>query len=400
MAEQALSDVKVLDLTWQIAGPYCTKLLADYGADVIKIERPGTGDPARTYSPFLHDEPHPEKSGYFMYLNNNKRGITLNLKTKSGQKIFKELVKDVDIVVENFSPRVMPSLGLSYEELKKINPNLVMTSISNFGQTGPYRDYKASNLIEDAMGHTMLTRGTPDREPSKSSGDAMLYQGGNMAAAATMLALWTRDDQGICQQIDVSIMEVHLTSIDFRGTYLLSYQYAGIIAHREYGLSFGILPMGVFNTIDGFIESAITPVQWPRVIQMLEIPDLAERFPNILDMSKKEEMEAVIIPWFFERTKREVTEKAQKAKTYIMEENTPGDAVEDPHFNARGFFIEVNHPEMGTVKQPGPPFRPTENPWVLRRPAPLLGQHNSEVYCDQLGYSKQDLVKLRELGVI
>ena len=138
MPEQALSDVKVLDLTWYIAGPYCTKLLADYGADVIKVERPGAGDPARSMGPFLGDDPHPEKSGLFLHLNTNKRGITLNLKSQACKRIFKELVKDVDILVESFSPRVMPSLGLGYEELEKLNPRLVMTSISNFGQTGPY----------------------------------------------------------------------------------------------------------------------------------------------------------------------------------------------------------------------------------------------------------------------
>jgi len=135
MSEQALSDVKVLDLTWYIAGPYCTKLLADYGADVIKVERPGSGDPARTMGPFLGDDPHPEKSGLFLHLNTNKRSITLNLKSDTGKKIFKELVKEANILVENFSPRVMPSLGLSYEELEKINPKLVMTSISNLGLT-------------------------------------------------------------------------------------------------------------------------------------------------------------------------------------------------------------------------------------------------------------------------
>ena len=147
MAEQALAGVKVLDLSHYIAGPYCTRILAGFGADVTKVEKPGEGDPARSMRPFLNDEPGLERSGLFLYLNSNKKSITLNLKSSTGVKIFKELVKDADIVVESFSPGVMERLGLNYEALEEINPRLVMTSVSNFGQTGPYRDYKSSHLL-------------------------------------------------------------------------------------------------------------------------------------------------------------------------------------------------------------------------------------------------------------
>lgn len=188
--EMALSDIKVLDLTWYIAGPYCTKLLADYGAEVIKIEKPGCGDPARRMPPFFKDDPDPEKSGLFLHLNTNKRSITLNLKTEAGKDIFKKLVKKADIVVENFSPRVMSSLGLSYAELEKINPMIVMTSISNFGQAGPYRDFKASELVLSAMGSAMRSCGQPDREPLKLYGNVLQYQSGAVSAVATMGTLF------------------------------------------------------------------------------------------------------------------------------------------------------------------------------------------------------------------
>ena len=155
MNQQPLSDVRVLDLTRHIAGPYCTKLLADSGADVIKVERAGSGDPARREGPFFGDDPHPEKSGLFLHLNTNKRGISLNLKSDTGKTILKELMREVDILVESFSPRVMPGLELDYHSLDKINPKLVMTSISNFGQSGPYRDFKASELVVSGMGSTM-----------------------------------------------------------------------------------------------------------------------------------------------------------------------------------------------------------------------------------------------------
>src|SRR4030043_1673381 len=178
MLEQALSGVKIIDLTWYISGPYCAKLLADYGAEVIKVEKAGEGDPARRMGPFFKDDPHPEKSGLFLHLNTNKQGITLNLKTATGKKILKELVKDADILVENFRPHVMPGLGLDYETLKKVNPRLVMVSISSFGQTGPYREFKAAEIVEYAMGGEMYSTGIAGREPLKLGGNVGRNQGG------------------------------------------------------------------------------------------------------------------------------------------------------------------------------------------------------------------------------
>ena len=176
--EQALSDISVLDLTHHVAGPYCTKLLAHLGAEVIKVERPGQGDPARQMEPFWKDDPHPEKSEVFFYLNTNKKGITLNLKSATGVKILKQLVEQTDIIVESFSPRVMPSLGLSYDELQTIDPKLIMTSISSFGQTGPYRDYKTPDLVGWSMGGYMYSVGDADRAPADSPGQVQLRSAG------------------------------------------------------------------------------------------------------------------------------------------------------------------------------------------------------------------------------
>ncbi|MBI4639776.1 MAG: CoA transferase, partial [Candidatus Tectomicrobia bacterium] len=227
MTDQLLSDVKVLDLTHYIAGPYCTKLLADYGADLIKIERPGKGDPARQIGPFLGDDPHPEKSALFLHLNTNKRSLTLNLKSRRGVMIFKELAHQVDIVVENFRPGVMDDFGLSYEELEKINPTLVMTSISNFGQTGPYRDFPASEIVLYGMGGSMLSSGLPDREPVKLARNVGQYQTGVMAAVATMTAFYGANYRGIGQHIDMAIFETQSGSIDRRQTALVNYAYTG-----------------------------------------------------------------------------------------------------------------------------------------------------------------------------
>src|SRR6266705_184984 len=212
MPEGALADITVLDLTHHIAGPYCTKLLATYGAEVIKIERPGTGDPTRQAGPFPGDAPHSEKSGLFLHLNTNKQSVTINLQHARGQALVMELVKQVDVVVENFAPRVLPALGLSYADLEPLNPRLVMTSISNFGQTGPYRDWRAQDIVIYAMGG------------------------------------------------------VHAGSIDRRTTGLLGYQYTGEPGYREEGIGVGVYPHGVIPCQDGYIQTLVFPQNWERLL--------------------------------------------------------------------------------------------------------------------------------------
>ena len=235
MFDQALEGVKVLDLTQYIAGPYCTKLMADYGADVIKVERPDGGDPARRLGPFYEDDPHHEKSGLFLYLNTNKRSVTLNLKVTSGLFILHELVKEADILVENYAPGVMDVWGLGYDALSEINPRLVMTSISNFGESGPYRDYKASELVLFGMGGEMHSIGMEGREPLKQGGNVAQYEAGAAAAAVTMGALWAadRDDEG--QHLDISIFETQLGGVDRRHAALMAYAYSGRISVQQAG---------------------------------------------------------------------------------------------------------------------------------------------------------------------
>lgn len=400
MPEQALSGVKVVDLTWHIAGPYCTKLFADYGADVVKIERPDGGDPTRRMGPFYENDPSTEKSLLFLHLNTNKRSITLNLKTATGKKILKELVKDAHLLVENFSPHVMPSLGLDYDTMAKINPNLVMTSISNFGQTGPYRDYLASEIIINGMGGKMLDMGLPEREPQRGAANTYQYQAGNTASTATMMGLYVAETQGIGQHIDVSIFELLNTTMDHRTTNLVAYQYNGQIqAVRESVV--GLLPNGILRCQDGFVLSFVFPgmASWRNLGPMLGIPDLLEQFPDPFDVERRGELEALWVPFFFEHGKQELMEKAQAAGVSITAINTPKDVMEDAHFNAREFFVDVEHPITGKFKYPGAPYRTEEMPWKIRIPAPLLGQHNEDVY-GALGYSKKDLVWLWEAGIV
>jgi crotonobetainyl-CoA:carnitine CoA-transferase CaiB-like acyl-CoA transferase len=406
MSEQALSDVKVLDLTWHIAGPYCTKLLADYGAEVIKVEKPGEGEPARRMGPFFKDDPHPEKSGLFLHLNTNKKGITLNLKSAKGKKILKELIKDVDILVESFRPHVMPSLGLDYETLEQINPKLLMASISSFGQTGPYRDFKASEIVEYAMGGEMYSTGTAGREPLKLGGNVTQYQAGTVAAVSIMGGLYAARSQGVGQHVDVSIMETQAGSTDRRIIYLLAYACAGVITTRwpppREAVRMMILPQGVYPCKDGFVNTLSLPQWWPRYLEAMEMPELKDdpRFQNIFSAEAGMEFDAIWYSWLADRTKDELFEIFRRVNIASAPVNSPEDILRNPHLKAREYFTEIDHPETGKVTYPGAPIHMMETPSKARYPAPLLGQHNKEIYCDRLGYTREDLVKLRESGII
>ena len=393
---QPLSDLRVVDLTHGIAGPYCTKLLADFGADVIKVERPGSGDYARRLGPFPGDISHPEKSGLFLFLNTNKRGITLDLKTSEGVEALKKLVKEADILVESFKPGVMAKLGLDYDTLSKINPNLVMTSVSNFGQTGPYRDYEATDLTLYAMGGRMNNTGLADRHPLKLGGTSpVLFQAGNNAAMATLFAWDGRDYQSLGgQHLDISILETQLASINMRISNLVQYQYGGERSRRLAGMRpGGGYPTGYYPCRDGFINVNGGGGRWTRTVAMLGRPDLAEdpRFApphGQQNPEAKEEFERTIwLPWLMERTKIEIVEECQRFKVNSGAIRTVDEVVDDnPQLDAREYFVEIDHPVAGEFRYLGAPMRTDQRWWRVRRPAPMLGQHTQEVL-QEIGFA-------------
>jgi crotonobetainyl-CoA:carnitine CoA-transferase CaiB-like acyl-CoA transferase len=405
MPEGALADITVLDLTHHIAGPYCTKLLALYGAEVIKIERPGTGDPARQAGPFPGDVPHLEKSGLFLHLNTNKQSVTVNLKHPRGQGLLRELVKQVDVVVENFAPRVLPALGLSYADLEPLNPRLVMTSISNFGQTGPYRDWRAQDIVIYAMGGAMNLTGLPDREPLRLALNLMAYQGGNVAATATMTGVLGARRLGLGQHIDVSLCEVHAGNIDRRTTSLLGYQYTGEPGYREEPMGIGVYPVGVIPCQDGYIQTLVFPQNWERLLAAMGMPELNEdpRFADALTRLQQEQRPAfmaIFEDWLSRHTRYEAMAKAQAQHLPLTAVNPPSAALQDPHFRERGAFVEVEHPVAGTLPYTRAPFRMAASPAVPVRPAPLLGQHTDVVLGQRLGLTASDLAALQQQGVI
>ncbi len=401
---EALSNVRVLDFTHYVAGPYCTKLLADYGADVLKVERPGAGDTARRLGPFPGDDPHPEKSGIFLHLNTNKRSVTLNLKTREGASIARRLAESVDVVVESFRPGVMERLGLGYEALAESNPRLVMASISNFGQDGPYRDWRGSDAIFYAMGGEMYSTGLDDREPLKMADDVVLYQAGAVGAVASMGALFAARRSGEAQHVDVSIFETQAGSIDRRMSTLISYQYTGETSGRRPMENTGGYPQGVFPCKDGYVEITGGGIYFPRSVKMLGEPDLLadERWhaPGAQqDPDLKAEFEEFFYPWVLSRTKREVWTAAQAARVLSAPINTMEDLHADPVFADRGVFADAEHPSAGRLRYPGRPFLMERTPWTIREPAPLLGQHTLEMLAE-LGYTAADAAALKAKGVV
>ncbi len=386
LESQPLAGVRVLDLTHGIAGPYGTKLLADFGADVIKVERPGTGDYTRSMGPFPGDTPHPEKSGLFLHLNTNKRSVVLDLKSPQGVQVMKELVRDADILVESFKPGVMERLGLSYEALSKINPNLVMASMSNYGQTGPYRDYLGSELTFFATGGKMNTTGLPERYPLMLGGNHVQYQAGNVAAMALLLAWYAREQRGLGgQYLDLSIFETQMASINGRMNSLVQYAYSG---ERGVRLTGGLLgyPQGYYPCQDGIISVSAGRARWPQVVEMLGMPELLKdpRFSGPAaqaDPYRREEFEGTIwLPWLLERTKQQVVDECQAHEILSGPINTIDDAMDNnAQADARGYFAAIDHPMTGRLRYPGSPIYAPKGWRRIHAPAPLLGEHTQEV---------------------
>ncbi|MGE0540673.1 MAG: CaiB/BaiF CoA transferase family protein [Dehalococcoidia bacterium] len=400
MANGALADLRVLDISVGVAGPYCTKLLAGLGAEVIKVEPPG-GDPTRRRGPFPGDEPHPEKSGAFLHLNAGKLGITLDVTTAAGCETIQRLACDTDVLVESAAPGYLASLGLGYDDLAAVNPGIIVVSITPFGQDGPYSQYHSTEIVTYALSGYILMSGDPDRPPLKAYSDQTELQGGQQAATASMVALFARELTGLGQHVDVSICEA--------GSFLLggmpqSYFFRGDRFRRTGTRVMNFPPTGPYpSTIrpckDGYVHAHMNPRHPDLMATLMEEPDLADPEVMATPYGHADQIDELMQPWLNQHDKFEAVRRAQELRLPFTEVLTPAEVMADPAHHERGFWTEITHPVAGTLTQPGAPVQMSRTPWQTGR-APLLGEHNETILCDRLGYSREDLTILRDRGVI
>jgi CoA:oxalate CoA-transferase len=399
----ALDGLKVLEFSEFISGPYCGKLMADLSADVIKIERPGRGDRARGWGPFPGDIPHAEKSGLFLFLNTNKSGITLNVASERGREIFRRLVAWADVLIESYPRREMARLGFDYRSLKKLNPSLIMTSITPFGQTGPYKDYKGSDLINshtssEAFGNP--TEGVDDLErysPLRGPMHAADFMTGLTAAVCTMSAVVSKQKNQPGRHIDISAQEALASVTRQELAFCLC---EGLYPTRQVGRK----RVGGFLYLckDGYVCIWIGP-HWQKLVTMMGNPDWTqtELFQNpALRAQHQQDCNKLIELWTREYTMAEIDRLGIEYDVPLAPVRTVKEVVNDEQLAYRNFFVEIDHPSAGRFKYPGAPYKLAATPWEIKRRAPLLGEHNEEIYGRVLGYKWQELVKMKEAGVI
>jgi len=394
-----LEGIRVLGVENQVAGPYCTMMLAAQGAEVIKIEAPGRGDSAREMGPIIKNDKGDKFSGYFLRFNRNKKGLTLDINSDKGKEIFKELVKESDVVVENFRPGFMDKNGIGYSVLKEINPRLIYAGISGFGQLegfeGPFQKRTAFDMVVQSLGGLMHNVGEADGPPNwlgLALGD--IYSG-VMAAYGILLAVIAREKTGVGQFID-SAMYDNIISLNERA--LTAYSLTGKIMGR--GKESLVYPIGPFKVKDGYI-AMIIPIEsiWARLCETIGRPELAkdERFNSGPNRAKNSNiLKPILDDWLKDKTKKE-------ASDILLEGRVPAGIVQDakdifecPHANARQMFPEIEQEPIGKVKVVDLPLKMSGVEKVKAGPAPLLGQHTDEILSAVLKYSADEIAKLKD----
>jgi benzylsuccinate CoA-transferase BbsE subunit len=418
-----LSPYRVLDLTNE-RGYISGKVLADLGADVIKIEKPG-GDPGRRIGPFYHDIPHPEKSLYWMGFNTNKRGITLDIETADGKAIFKKLCQKADIVFDSFDPGYMDRLGLGYSALSQINPGLIMASITGFGQTGPYKDYKATDNVLWALSGQAYVTGDSDRPPLCPSYPISYFFGAIQAGISALIALYDRAVTGKGQYIDVVPLLglAWATGPEVQGLWPINkhiVKRSGRIWPRPQTSASGEvkyvnIPL-TYPCKDGgvkffpFVEPGMLPSTNGLTKWVIEEGVASETLKNVdwstwnwqtVAQETVDEIAQSFERFFMKHTKAELWEGAQKRSIQLYPVFTPKDMLEFPQLKTREYWTNVEHPELGTqITYPGAFTKLAEGSCNIYRRAPLIGEHNEEIYITELGLSREAMVLLKQANCI
>ena len=405
----ALQGLRILDLSEE-NGQFCTKLMADMGADVIKIEPP-SGDPVRRIGPFYHDEEALEKSLYWFVLNTSKRGLTLDITTPRGTELLRQLVATADFVVESFSPGTLDRLGLGYAALTQIRPDLILTSITNYGQSGPYRDYVGTDLDILGMSGTLFLCGDPDRSPTRVNASQAPIYAGIQAYVGSLLAHYHRLESGEGQWVDVSMQEC-ATLLHYSQIVWNAY---GLVMPRL-GDRLQVAPGAVvrycFPCQDGYVQ-AIPQLTWSTFVPWMNEHGMAG---NLTGLEWEERLQTLVSDWEQEHidyseeiianflagfTKRELYEEGQRRSQFVYPVYNARDSLEDTQLHHREYFVPVQHAELeATLTYPGAPWKLSGTPWRLRRRAPLLGEHTADILGGDLGLEASALISLRQEGVI
>lgn len=407
-----LQGLCALDLSDE-KGSICGLVLADLGVDVIKVEPVG-GDPARSIGPFFHDEPHPEKSLSWFARNANKRSVTLDLQHRVGRRLFTRLVEKADFVIESFPPDHMKRLGLDYATLQALNLRIIMTSITPFGQEGPYRLYEGSDLVVAAMGGWVFVCGDADRPPVRFSIDQAYIQAGMQAAVGTLLAHCYRERTGIGQQVDVSAQEAILWTVPYPAYFwhaaeqLFSrnsfYQKRLNVTYRRmYPCKDGYVSymVGVGNVAGPMHERLVRIMDKEGKAGVMKDKDFTSLGLDTVSQADLDRWEETLVQYFSTKTKSELQALAIENGLFVCPVNTLKESYEYPQLASRGYWKPVRHDELGvTLRYPGFLFIADGfSPGILRR-APLIGEHNKDIYIGELGFSEKDLAAWKKDGAI
>jgi CoA:oxalate CoA-transferase len=393
---KALAGVRVLDFTQYLSGPVGTMVLSELGAEIIKVEMPGKGEPERLAMPLT-----PKRESYqFLSYNRGKKSITLNLKNPKGLEIARKLAAKADVLVENFAAGVMERLGLGYEEVSKINPRLIYASISGFGHTGPRRNDVSYDVVAQAMGGLMSVTGYPDGEPLKAGISLGDYMGGYNGAIAILAALYYRTVSGAGQAIDISMQDgIWAMVFPDRANYFDTH----IVPKRIGNKLSSSAPFGAYNAKDGYVViCTITDPQWQKVLQAIDREDLSgeQRYATRENRTNNmDEVDGLVQGWCKERTVEEVIATLKKFQVPCSPLPTFDQIANDPHLLSRDMIVEVDQPSE-KVKLIGSVYKMSKTPGDRKQRIPAVGEHNEEIYCGLLGIDAQEMQKLKEESVI
>lgn len=394
--DRALEGLVILDLTRVLAGPYASMVLADMGAEVIKIEMPVKGDDARHFGPFIGSE-----SAYFMSINRDKKSITLDLKKDKAKEIFKKMLETADIVMENYRPGTMEKLGLGYDVMKSINPKIIYAACSGFGSTGPYRFKPAYDIIVQGMGGLMGITGHQGGEPTRVGASMGDITAGLFTAIGILTALHAREKSGLGQMIDISMLDCQVAVLE---NAIARYFVSGEVPVRAGNHHPSITPFDAFPTKKGYIVIAVgNDVLWNKFCNAVKKPELIDdhRFvTNALRTKNRIHMQDVLSKIFMQKSAVQWMDILEQAGIPCGPVNRIDEVVNDPQIISRDMIVEVEHPVAGKLHMPGTPIKLSETPGKIEMPSPLLGQHTDEILVRFLGLNEEEIEQLKNDGIV